>query len=257
MLVLSATQERNQKAVVEDVVTVLPSILMNTTDSDVTEATSGEELFALVYSSLAEDFGRVKSDTGYTNFVEAVTEITEAHQEACSGPPDKRPTSDDVPILVQQFITVTLSEAQELRRIFGEMLCIKNSDDPSARRKRQVPVDADPCAGVVCPVGGFDNVSQACEFFACLDNYIEDKYGTRLEVVFGFLDVIAPLPCLGFVVDTTGSMGDEIAAVQDLILSFVSSEQNEPACYVVTPFNDWHQLIARGETPPGPGSHGK
>ena len=232
MLVLTTTQERNQKAVVEDIVTVLPSILMNTTDS---EPTSREELFVSVYTSLAEDFGRVKSDTGYTNFVEAVTEITGAHQEACSGPPDKRPTSDDVPSLVQQFITVTLSEAQELRKIFGEMLCIKFSDDPSARRKRQVPLD--PCEGVVCPVRGYDDVFEACEFFACLDNDIEDG---RLEVVFGFLDIDAPFPCLGFVVDTTGSMRSEIRAVQNLILSFVSNEQDEPACYVITPFNDWH-----------------
>ena len=236
MLVLTTTQERNQKAVVEDVVTVLPSILMNTTDS---EPTSREELFVSVYTSLAEDFGRVKSDTGYTNFVEAVTEITGAHQEACSGPPDERPTSDDVPSLVQQFITVTLSEAQELRRIFGEMLCIKFSDDPSARRKRQDPLDAGPCAGVVCPVGGFDYVLEACEFFVCLDNDIENKYGERLEAVFGFLNIDTPLPCLGFVVDTTGSMRSEIRAVQDLILSFVSSEQDEPACYVITPFNDY------------------
>ena len=249
MLVLTTTQERNQKAVVEDVVTVLPSILMNTIGS---EPTSGEELFASVYSSLAKDFGRVESDTGYTDFVEAVTEITEAHQEACSGPPDEQPTSDNVQGIVQRFVTTPLSEAQELRRIFGEMLCIKNSDDSSARRKRQDLVYVDPCAEAVCP--GIDKVSEACEFFACLDNDIGDKHGKRLEVVFGFLAVDGPLPCLGFVVDTTGSMREEVNAVQNLILSFVSSEQNEPACYVITPFNDWHEYTDRGETPPGPGS---
>ena len=108
---------------------------------------------------LAEDFGRVKSDTGYTDFVEAVTG---ANQEACSGPPDGQPSGDNVTDLIQRFVTTPLSKVQELRRIFGEMLCITNSDDSSTRRKREGP---DPCAGVVCPVGGFDKVFIACGFF--------------------------------------------------------------------------------------------
>ena len=52
----------------------------------------------------------------------------------------------------------------------------------------------------------------------------------------------------------TGSMSSEIRALQNFVLSFVSSEQNEPACYVITPFNDWHGYTDRGLTPPGPGS---
>ena len=245
MLILTATQERNQKTVVEDVVTAFPRIL----DSNGTEPTSAEELFASVYSSLAEDFGRVESDTGYTNFVEAVTEITEARQEACSGPPDERLTRADVPGLAQRFSRLSLSEANELRKIFGEILCIRTSAESSARKKRQ-----DPCAGTMCPARGFDDPSLTeCQFFECLDNDIEDRYGTRLEVVFNFLDVASPFPCLGFVVDTTGSMADEIRAVQNLIMAFISSEQDEPACYVITQFNDWHYFTDKGETPPGPG----
>ena len=246
MLVLTAAQERNQKVTVEDVVSVFPRMLANTLG---TEPTSGEELLTLVYNSLAEVFGRVESDTGYTHFKEAVTEITEARREACNHPPDERLTREDVPGLAQLFERLPLSEATELQKTFGEMLCIRTSAESSARKKRQ-----DPCAEAMCPARGFDDPSLTkCQFFECLDNDIEDRYGTRLEVVFNFLDVTSPLPCLGFVVDTTGSMRSEIRAVQNLIMAFVSSEEDEPACYVITQFNDWHYFTDRGETPPGPG----
>ena len=246
VLILTATQERNQKTVVEDVVTAFPRIL----DSNGTEPTSAEELFDSVYSSLAEHVGRVESDTGYTNFIEAVTEITEAHQEACNRSPDEQLTREDVPGLAQRFARLPLSEANELRKIFGEILCIRTSAESSARKKRQ----DDPCAGVMCPARGFDDPSLTkCQFFDCLDNDIEDRYGTQLEAVFNFLDVASPLPCLGFVVDTTDSMSSEIRAVQNLIMAFISSEQDEPACYVITQFNDWHDFTDIGETPPGPG----
>ena len=236
VLVLTATQERNQKAVVEDVVTVFPSVLAGSRDS---EPTSAEELFASVYSSLAKDFGRVESDTGYTQFKEAVTEITEARQEACDGPPDERPTREDVPGLAQRFARLPLSEANELRKIFGKMLCITTSAESLARKKRD-----DHCT---CPDRGFDDPSLTeCQFFDCLDDDIEERYGERLEAVFNF--DVEDFQCLGFVVDTTGSMGQEIAAVRDLILSFISSEQDEPACYVITPFNDYGSppILGRG-----------
>ena len=211
--------------------TVFPSVLAGSLNSSGTEPTSAEELFASVYSSLAEGFGRVESHAGYTQFKEAVTEITEARQEACDGPPDERLTREDVPGLARRFARLPLSEANELRKIFGKMLCITTSAESSGRKKRR-----DPCA---CPDGGFDDPSLTeCQFFDCLDNDIEERYGERLEAMFNFLDVDT-LPCLGFVVDTTASMSEEIEAVQNLILAFVSSEQDEPACYVITPFNDY------------------
>ena len=243
VLILTATQERNRVALVEDVKTVLPSIFPDTGGPPPTTA---EELFTTTYISLTEDLGRVKSDTGYTNFAEAVTEITEARQEACSGPPDERPSPEDIPGLAERFARLPLSEARELRKIFGEMLCIKN-EVHSSRMKRQ-----DPCAGVVCPSAGFDAVVDVCEFFACLDKDIEDRYGTRLAAVFGFVIDFDHFPCLAFVVDTTGSMGEEIRAVQNLIMAFVSSEQDEPACYIITPFNDYGAppILGRGKSLP-------
>ena len=232
---LTATRERKQKTVVEDIVTVLPSVFADpvSSGSDVTEPTTKQELFTSVYSSLAEYFGRVKSDTGYTDFVEAVTEITEAHQEACSGPPDERPSPKDIPGLVERFARLPLSEARELRKIFGEMLCIKN-EVHSSRMKRQ-----DPCAG---PGAGFDQVLGRCQFFARLNKSIEDEYKQRLEVVFNFNISANPFQCLAFVVDTTASMQEEIEAVKGVIRGFVSSEGEHAGCYVITQFNDHASL---------------
>ena len=43
---------------------------------------------------------------------------------------------------------------------------------------------------------------------------------------------------LGFVVDDTGSMAEEIARVQQIILDFVNSDVGAPTHYILTSFND-------------------
>ena len=256
VFVLAAMQEEMQMMVMQGVQNVLPNIFgipLSTTEAstdkptdpittatDETQTTTArlvhstarrDPVLSLVYTTLAKKFDKVKSDTGYTQFVEAVAEITEAHHEACSGRPDEQPTREDVPRLARQFAALSPNESQELRSIFGKMLCLR--DRHSDRKKRQAePVDV--CDGVECPDGEFDAVTEWCQFFACLDDEIEERFGVRLEAVFGFIR--DDLQCLAFVVDTTGSMRQEIQAVQDLILGFVSSE--EPACYIITPFND-------------------
>ena len=214
--------------------TATPTNFTSTIETPTPSPVRKDPVLSMVYSTLAEKFDKVDSDTGYTQFVEAVTEVTEAHQEACSGQSDEQPTHDDVPRLAQQFATLPLNESKELRSIFGKMLCLR--DRHSDRKKRQVPVPVDICDGIECPDGEFDSVTDACEFFACLDNETEGKIGMKLEAVFGF--VRDDLQCLAFVVDTTGSMRNEIAAVRDLIFAYVSSE--EPGCYIITPFNDNH-----------------
>ena len=71
-----------------------------------------------------------------------------------------------------------------------------------------------------------------CEFFACLDegNILSD-------LIFGFNK---EYECIVFVIDTTGSMGSEIAVAKRIILEFVRIEEHigEFGCYVLVPFND-------------------
>ena len=262
VFVQATMQEEMQMMVVQSVQNVLPNIFgiplptteaptekppdgsgeteittASPTDSTITIETPtpspirNDPVLSMAYTTLTEKFDKVDSDTGYTQFVEAVAEITEAHQEACSGRRDEQPTREDVPRLARQFAALSLKESQELRSIFGKMLCLR--DRHSDRKKRQA---VDVCDGIVCPDGKFDAVIDPCQFFACLDDETEETFGMKVEAIFGF--VRFDLQCLAFVVDTTGSMRNEIEAVQDLILAYVSSE--EPSCYIITPFNDNH-----------------
>ena len=59
--------------------------------------------------------------------------------------------------------------------------------------------------------------------------------------IFGF-DFIAKgdyFPALAFVIDTTGSMSEEIGTARNVIASIIKSEQQNPYFYVLTPFNDY------------------
>ena len=59
------------------------------------------------------------------------------------------------------------------------------------------------------------------------------------------------LQCLAFVVDTTGSMYNEIEAAQEVIQSFIRSEEelNVVGCYILMPFNDYGGTINASELP--------
>ena len=134
--------EEQQMAVVNSVQTVLPSIFTIPLATEVATGTTTEGLphsteippstvrndpvLSVVYTSLVDKFDKVDSDTGYIQFVEAVTEITEAHQEACSGPLDEQASTENVSKLARRFAALTPSEGQELRSIFGRMLCLKD-----------------------------------------------------------------------------------------------------------------------------------
>ena len=256
LFVLAATREKEQQKVVETVQEILPGVFP-TSNSTINDTTSGGASLTTVYDSLTKEFGVNKSNDGYSKFVEAVNEITEAKQEACSG--DVRPGVNNVSRLVQEF-RAALGTAQrdllKLRTIFGKMLCIEDEIKKlksKGRERRQEPIPE--CGGLrtdcfertpeecTCPPGGLDGdcIFCPCEFFRCLDP--EDD----LKPILGF--VADDIQCLAFVVDTTGSMGDDIAAARAVIQSFIRSEEelNEVGCYILMPFNDVNDTIAESE----------
>ena len=256
LFVLAATREKEQQKVVETVQEILPGILP-TSNSTANDTTSGGASLTAVYNSLTEEFGVNKSDSGYSKFVEAINEITEAKQEACSG--DVQVIISSVPRLVQEFRTVLGTAKRDLlklRTIFGKMLCIEDQIERSGSRKRKrrlatVSPDSDPIPcddrtpeECTCPLGGFDGncIICPCEFFRCLDP--EDV----LKPILGF--VAEKIQCLAFVVDTTASMSDEIAAAQAVIRSFIRSEEelNVVGCYILMPFNDVNDTIEDSES---------
>ena len=184
------------------------------------------------YEAISKDLNIKATEDGFFSFSEALDEITEAKDTACAD----EETSYDVSILVGDYARLRMNvsrNAGRMREVFGDMLCVneQESGDGGVRIRRQdfCPAPED----CVCPDGGFDAVLCVCEFFRCLDP------DNDLKPILGLpTDLVSGLPCLGLVVDTTGSMADEIEAAKQLIRNFLSSEEEEPGCYVLIPYND-------------------
>lgn len=144
-----------------------------------------------------------------------------------------QPQSQNIRTLVQHFNSAYgTKNSIQLCDLFGKMLNIKDHSDGQRSRNIQRR-DADgydcPEENCTCPHGGIKSTELlcSCQFFACLDE------GRNLMPVFeGF----EGLECLAFVLDTTGSMKDEIDAALQVIKDFIASE--EIGCYLLVPFND-------------------
>jgi hypothetical protein len=196
---------------------------VNTSNTSVIEAT---------YESLAESLGSSTSDTGYSEFVEALNEIAIAEARACSSS-----VMLNVTQLASEFThafsqELTEENLREIRTLFGELLCAESMEQDmptSPSGTRRCPLRSE----CTCPMGGIGSTLMcACQFFACLDQ------GDHIAPIFGFSQQTHR--CLAFIVDTTGSMSAEISAVRRIILDFVRSEEdlNEIRCYILVPFND-------------------
>ena len=184
------------------------------------------------YESLAGSLGTPTSETGYTEFVEALNEIAIAEANACSSSIMLNITQLASEFSVAFSRELTDENLQEIRRLFGELLCAESMEqEPSASPGMVGCPTRDTCA---CPAGGIDStLTCACEFFACLDPM------DHLGPIFGLSQQTHR--CLAFIVNTTGSMSAEISAVRTIILDFVRSEEdlNEIRCYILVPFNDY------------------
>ena len=190
----------------------------------------------IIYTALAEGFEIEATKEGYGNFVEAVNQVTEAKKAACEG---ANINATDVPRLAKEYNTFKDNGTEnivQLRDVFGKMLCIKEKEShEKKRRKRNSHCAVLP--GRICPreVDGtiiWNEILSVCEFFACMDP------NQDLKPMLGMYDIRDAIPCLALVVDTTGSMREEIEAAKEVILNFLRSEEDEPSCYALLPFND-------------------
>ena len=215
-------------AVAEEIGDVLSTIGLPIT----TPPEPDEDSLNEFYEAISEDLNIKVTEDGFFSFSEALNEITEAKDTACAD----EEISYDVSILVGDYARLRMNvskNAGRMREVFGGMLCIneRESGDGGVRIRRQACPAPEDC---VCPDGGFDAVICVCQFFRCLepDNDLKPILGLPTELLSG-------LPCLGMVVDTTGSMTDEIEAAKQLIRNFLSSEEEEAGCYVLIPYNDF------------------
>ena len=198
--------------------------------------TTDEPPLKVAYRAIAKEFKVEATDEGYGNFAEAVSVVSEAKEVACEG--GGSVSAADVTRLAREYRTLkenVQKNIAQLRNIFGKMLCISERDNERRRRKRQESEcpTRDDCK---CPTSGVFGVNCVCEFFTCLDP--DDD----LRPILGLYDIdLGDLgfPCLALVVDTTGSMGEEIDAAKVVIRNFLSSEEDGPGCYILQRFNDY------------------
>ncbi len=170
-----------------------------------------------VYEAFAKKFARNATESGYCNFVESLNMISSYYHEANIDHNQKNITT-----LAQRFkLAFGTKNSIEICSLFAKILNIK--DDEKLRRNRR---DTENCS---CPKDGIysKELLFPCQFFSCLDDR------RNLSHVFeGFVGH----ECLAFVLDTTGSMKDEIDATIQVIRDLIGSEEN--GCYILVPFND-------------------
>ena len=215
--------------------TALGGILGGDEETITANETTDEPPLKTVYVAIAKEFEVEATDEGYSNFSEAVSQISEAKVAAWNG----NVSDDDIPTLAREYRDLKKDVAANIimmRDIFGKMLCLSERD--RIRRRRETEEDPADCPeyGEDCACPGTETLCCVCEFFACLDP--EDD----IKPIMGLYDVFVEelgVPCLAFTVDTTGSMGTEIHTVKQVIRDFLSSEEEGPGCYVLQPFNDY------------------
>lgn len=247
---LIAQHQVTMTTVLDNIQTVAPDIFTPPPGDDMPTLDS-------YYNSLAVATGVQPSTAGLNRFIDGVNEITNLYSEVCSG---DLPRLEDV-----RNISTSFSAGYELRneglsRIredYAKMLCLSDSlgsDVVSQRRRRQAPGET-PCifdgsctlaeycsqlqSDCACPEGGVlsPEILCPCEFFSCLDT------GNLTGPVFFEFPTFE---CLAFVVDTTGSMKDEIEVTKRVIKDFLVAEE-ELGCYMLVPFNDVESDPVRSE----------
>ena len=210
-------------------------------------STSNQSLSRVAYELLAKSFGVEVTPTGYSNYIEAVNEISLAQAEACSNE-SFVPTPDLVSQLAGEFETLFLAENEDLsgiRSVFGKLLCLKSrSQLQPSRRKRQI-VQINECQGN-CSLLRTDELFKAkniCDFFLCLVKKYEIQLFGRIfgvvNEVSGEDDDTNPPTCLAFAIDFSGSMREELDAAKQIIRTFLVNEGalNNKLCYILVAFS--------------------
>lgn len=244
LVVNATTHEAKLKLIIEDILpklsldasTAVPYIVLtlNTASTHVSE----DPDLRNIYTAIAKHFGRTASEAGYKRFLEAVNEVSVAKMEACN---NRSPDHSNRSQLLQEFaIAYQLedkSSQHSVRSRFGKLLCHDSTEQSRVRRDTlSLDVDSRKCE---CPPGGINGTDwskfESCDFYACLTD------GQIFQRIF-FTDEykLIDYQCLAFVIDTTGSMSQEVNTAKRVILDFVRSEQEigVDGCYILVPFND-------------------
>jgi len=217
---------------------VSPSLFVYTLSGETTKPQPRLTLNS-TFSLLAKKAGLKESPEVRNKFLRSIQEILIAEAEACRNTSSARKLNKTQ--LIKEFQKSYRNEdknLQFLRYLIGKLLCVENLEPQTTslgsftytRARRSTCPPRDQCH---CPPGGIlSELSCPCEFFDCLDqgNILRD-------LIFGFN---VGDECLIFVIDTTGSMGQEINLAKRIVLDFIRIEEEigPYGCYVLVPFND-------------------
>ena len=164
-----------------------------------------------LYQAVATKLQRPVSSNEYELFLDSIKDIAAATIQFCDTLRESINISNQVSELLKEFRSlVKAKQFQGARKVYGKLICLR-SISSTVRSRRDVSSD------------------DLDTFFRCLEGKL------LKQIIFDYIEAKV---VLAFVVDDTGSMGTEIAAVKHLILSFVKTEQKEPFYYMLSTFND-------------------
>ena len=155
-----------------------------------------------LYRQLLMDLSLPDTPDRAQTFGRAFSQIIAASTQTCTELQGQSVTSANITQATAELRTAidTNSDLNSVRTAFGTVLCLETL------------VGIEPASSFVTGLSDEDQTN-----------------------IFG----LAQRPySLGFVVDDTGSMAEEIARVQEIILDFVNSDVGAPTHYILTSFND-------------------
>ena len=213
---LIAIQKSNSDKVAREEIRSAIKNVLDTTEN----VTTDKEAFTKIAATI-----KVKNTTeNFVHFQNAMSEISEASYEACHGSSGSLVVLEKTQELINKFKkAVHDKNPMEARQFFGRLLCLKEK----YLINNTLVVKRD----------DHNEIQLLNELFNKLSS-------TDFPVLFNFLELeITEIPALAFVVDDTGSMGDEIDAVKDLIKAIIKAERDAPVFYILGTFNDPGNLL--------------
>ena len=198
-----------------------------------------------LYSTLVHSFNLTGTSDGFDNFSMALDTILESYFRACYGADDERPTKADAPRLLSQFLFLLENHTNitTIRKLYGQLSCLKDFSNNKELTKRQTGNRLSECASKPTIRELYDCLEP--DDLSCIFHLERDcarAMASNQGIIRTFPD---PSDCVGFVVDTTGSMSDEIESVKEVIQNFTASEQDTlTLCYTLVPFNDFGDYSA-------------
>ena len=167
------------------------------------------------YKTTLAVVGKKDTPTRAASFRQAVADISKAVYRACYT--SHRITIEDFPTVKRAYeLSRKNQDVIELRKAYGSLVCLKSL--VSRRKKRTTALTS----------GKLE--ADILIFYSSID---ADDLGTLFVKPH-----VNKKFSVAFVIDDTGSMSDEIGHVKCLIRSFLKSNRDFPAQYILGTFND-------------------